>query len=88
MDTFVKGKAGCTGQTFNWELSTGLGDRTILAGGLNPENIRSAVSQVHPYGVDVSSGVEAKPGQKDPEKVRMFVHRVRQFDFQLVNVSP
>ena len=87
LDTFVKGKAGGTGQTFNWELSTGLGDRTILAGGLNPENIRSAVSQVHPYGVDVSSGVEAKPGKKDPEKVRTFVHRVRQFDFQLVNVS-
>jgi phosphoribosylanthranilate isomerase len=48
----------------------------LLAGGLTPENVREAISQVRPWGVDVSSGVETS-GTKDEEKIRTFVHEVR-----------
>jgi phosphoribosylanthranilate isomerase len=49
----------------------------MLAGGLTPENVGQAIESVHPYGVDVSSGVEREPGQKDHEKVRAFIRAVR-----------
>jgi phosphoribosylanthranilate isomerase len=81
LDAYVPGKPGGTGATFNWALAVEaqkLGRPIFLAGGLTPENVAEAVSQVHPYGVDVSSGVEAKPGIKDPEKVRRFITEAKQ----------
>lgn len=51
--------------------------RFVVAGGLNPRNVGKVLSALHPWGVDVSSGVEAAPGRKDPEKIRAFVRAVR-----------
>ena len=63
-----------SGQVFDWELAQGPdGVRLILAGGLTPENVAAAIAHVHPWGVDVVSGVEASPGRKDPRKVRAFI---------------
>src|SRR5438552_618144 len=68
--------AGGTGARFNWEIAVQarkLGRPIFLAGGLNPSNVAEAVRQVQPYGVDVSSGVEAAPGIKDAAKINAFV---------------
>ena len=77
LDTFIKGKAGGTGQTFDWRIAEGLSQRIILAGGLTPNNIGTAIAQLQPYGVDVSSGVEKSPGKKDTNKIHSFVRQVR-----------
>jgi phosphoribosylanthranilate isomerase len=80
LDTFVEGKAGGTGQQFNWDLAVearALGRPIILAGGLTPANAKQAVAKVRPFGVDVSSGVEASPGKKDPAKIRAFIQSAR-----------
>src|ERR1043165_5905149 len=77
LDSFVAGQLGGTGAQFNWEWSAEAaraGQRKILlAGGLTPENVARAVQQVRPYGVDVSSGVESKPGKKDAQKMKSFI---------------
>ncbi len=80
LDTFVGDKHGGTGKTFNWKIAgeaKSFGE-VILSGGLTPKNIDEAIVDVEPYGVDVSSGVEAYPGKKDPEKLRAFFNAVRQ----------
>ena len=71
-------KAG-GGEVFDWRLTDEIpsGLRLILAGGLTPENVGSAVEYVKPWGVDVSSGVEASPGRKDALKVKRFVEAAR-----------
>ncbi|HTL17947.1 MAG TPA: phosphoribosylanthranilate isomerase, partial [Patescibacteria group bacterium] len=76
LDAYVTEKPGGTGETFNWELArvaSKIGRPIFLAGGLTPGNVAEAVRSVHPYAVDVSSGVEAAPGKKDLEKVRAFI---------------
>jgi len=68
----------------NWDLCKRIGERfelpVILAGGLDPDNVQEAMRIVKPYGVDVSSGVERAPGIKDPEKIKIFIRRVREVD--------
>ena len=74
LDTHVEGMAGGTGQSFDWSrIPRSLEKPILLAGGLTPENVRSAVTAVRPYGVDVSSGVEQSKGVKDPEKLATFI---------------
>ena len=76
LDAYSPGKLGGTGETFNWDLALEartLGRPVFLAGGLTPENVAEAVQRAQPYGVDVSSGVEAAPGRKDHAKVRAFI---------------
>ncbi len=63
-----------SGEVFDWSMAeVPDGIRLILAGGLTPANVASAIAAIHPWGVDVVSGVEASPGRKDPVKVRAFV---------------
>jgi len=64
-----------SGQVFDWSLAEGApsGRRVVLAGGLTPDNVADAIAKVRPWGVDVSSGVEAEPGRKDPRKLRAFI---------------
>lgn len=77
LDTYKAGRYGGTGETFGWERVLPAialhAERVILAGGLSPENVASAVRMVRPWAVDVASGVEAAPRQKDPEKMRAFI---------------
>ncbi len=76
LDSYVQGVPGGTGERFNWELAAEakrLGRPILLAGGLTPDNAAEAVGQVAPFGLDVSSGVEAAPGRKDAAKVAAFI---------------
>ncbi len=80
VDAFCEEAYGGTGQTTDWNLAAEAAKaaKILLAGGLTPENVGEAIKKVRPYGVDVSSGVEASPGKKDPEKVRAFIRAVRE----------
>lgn len=79
VDAQVQGSLGGTGHTFDWGWVVGLASRRklVLAGGLTPENVRSAVERVRPWCVDVASGVESAPGVKDLGRVRAFVEAAR-----------
>jgi phosphoribosylanthranilate isomerase len=80
LDAYVPGQAGGTGRRFDLAVAGQMvrgGWRVIVAGGLTPENVGEVVASVRPYGVDVSSGVEAAPGRKDHDKVARFVAAVR-----------
>lgn len=83
-DAHVQGALGGTGRTFDWALlERALGRLRkpwILAGGLTPENVEAAVRRLRPWAVDTSSGVEARPGVKDPARVREFIAKVRRSD--------
>jgi phosphoribosylanthranilate isomerase len=70
---------GGTGKSFDWSLANCI-RRTrplLLAGGIRPDNVREAIRIVNPYGVDVCSGVESKPGEKDARKLIEFMNEVR-----------
>jgi phosphoribosylanthranilate isomerase len=70
-----------SGQVFDWSVAEGAptNRRLILAGGLTPDNVATGIDEVHPWGVDVSTGVEVdgEPGRKDPLKVQAFIHAAR-----------
>ncbi|MBI2883787.1 MAG: phosphoribosylanthranilate isomerase [Candidatus Methylomirabilis oxyfera] len=82
LDAYVAGQPGGTGRMFPWEIAAKAARQTriILSGGLTPDNVALAVTQVRPYALDVSSGVEASPGRKDHHKVREFIEHVRKAD--------
>jgi phosphoribosylanthranilate isomerase len=76
----VDAPAPGSGKVFDWSLlgDVPVGPRVILAGGLTPENVAAGIRAAKPWGVDVSSGVEASPGRKDPVKLRRFISTVRE----------
>jgi len=77
-----EGPASGRGRVSDWSLAAALASRTelVLAGGLSEVNVAAAIAQVHPFGVDVSSGVEASPGVKSPAAIARFVAAVRAAD--------
>ena len=77
LDAYVKGQPGGTGEGFDWELIPQSHAPIILAGGLTPDNARAAIDQVAPWALDVSGGIEIKPGRKDPDKMARFMNACR-----------
>ena len=79
IDAAVKGVYGGSGVTADWSAAVELAKKypLLLAGGLTSENVADAVRQVQPWGVDVASGVESAPGEKDAEKMSAFIKAVR-----------
>lgn len=81
LDTKVGGIYGGTGETFNWNLAREIAEQyqIIVAGGLTSENVGELVTQIRPWGIDVSTGVETN-SRKDPGKIRDFITTVRNID--------
>ena len=81
LDSYNDESKGGTGKTFDWNLALSAKKQgpIILAGGLNPYNVYTAIHRVKPYGVDVCSGVEKSPGIKDSIKIDEFIKSVRKF---------
>ena len=83
VDSRTATAAGGTGIAFDWDMAArslfreAKAKRFVAAGGLNHENVAEAIAKLKPWGVDVASGVEAAPGRKDPDKVRVFVAMAR-----------
>ena len=82
VDAAVKGIYGGSGVTADWSAAAELAKKypLLLAGGLTPENVADAVRQVKPWGVDVASGVESAPGEKDAAKMIQFVIEVKRIE--------
>jgi len=90
LDSSANGQPGGTGKPFDWKKAQGIAEemrasnlKLVVAGGLTSENVSEAVRILSPWGVDVSSGVEARPGKKDPTKVKAFIAAVRQAEKSL-----
>jgi len=78
MDSYRQGVPGGTGKTFDWSCVPGEMKKPILlAGGLTAENVGKAITTLHPYGVDVSGGVESSKGIKNPDKMAAFITSVQ-----------
>jgi len=82
-------RRGGTGSAIDWSRAASIAKtrRVVLAGGLTPENVATAIRAVQPFGVDVSSGVESAPGVKDSDKVTQFISNAR-LAFQTVEAVP
>ncbi|MFH0788819.1 MAG: phosphoribosylanthranilate isomerase [Pseudomonadota bacterium] len=82
LDTFQEGIPGGTGRTFPWELAVkakAFSLPIILSGGLTPSNIQQAILRVRPYAVDVNSGIEERPGKKDPVLMKQLMKNIKEF---------
>ena len=81
-DTWAPDRIGGTGRTWAWPRAKAVARRysVVVSGGLTPDNVDGVVRELHPWAVDVCSGVEAEPGRKDHAKLRAFVAAVRQAD--------
>ena len=77
---------GGAGKVFDWNLVYGANafGSIIVAGGLTVENVPEVINTLHPFGVDVASGVESRPGKKDYEKMRRFIEAVQRTDVALM----
>lgn len=77
LDSYVPGKFGGTGESFCWkDIPADLPKRIVLAGGLQADNVKQAITVAKPYAVDVSGGVERQKGRKDHDKIRQFINEV------------
>ncbi|APV43790.1 phosphoribosylanthranilate isomerase [Dehalogenimonas formicexedens] len=88
IDRHSPGSFGGSGQKFDWAILENLSPalKIMVAGGLTPENVEELILRYHPWGVDVSSGVESH-GRKDPAKIMAFIRAVRQADAKLKGVT-
>jgi len=77
LDTQVENQRGGTGKVFDWKVLPQVRGDFLVAGGLTPENVSELIQTYHPWGVDVSSGVELEPGCKDHEKLKTFIQSIR-----------
>ena len=79
-DTKIEGLWGGTGQTFDWDILKEITGNVpfFLSGGLHPGNVKEAIETVHPYAIDLSSGLEEKPGLKDFEKIEQLMDTLRE----------
>jgi phosphoribosylanthranilate isomerase len=86
LDGSAPNQFGGTGQVFNWHQVYGANafGSIIIAGGLTPENVGTLVEELHPFAVDVASGVESRAGKKDYEKMRRFIEAVERADVGLM----
>lgn len=88
LDAFVKGVPGGTGQMFDWSMiPDGIAHKLFLAGGLNPETVKEAITGIRPFVVDVSGGIEASKGIKSAEKMQAFYDAVAQADLTNSEIS-
>lgn len=81
LDTYASSEFGGTGRRFDWRLAKsikGIRKPHIISGGLTPRNVRQAVKMFRPYAVDVSSGVEIKPGKKDKQLIKEFIANAKE----------
>lgn len=80
-DTYHNGQYGGTGQTFDWTIINSVpslnNKKYFVSGGLDAENVKTLLATIRPFGVDSSSRLESKPGQKEPHKIKDFCHTVK-----------